>query len=62
MIDRNASKLGGFCPGSKIQIRLMYDTMTICCLGGSRPPSSDRDRDGDDTNLETFKLSEVLSV
>jgi hypothetical protein len=36
--------------------------MTVWCLRKSRPPSSDSDNDGDDTDLQIPKLSEVLSA
>ena len=37
--------------------------MTICCLKGSGPPSSNSDCDGDDdTNFEIPKLNEVSSA
>ena len=42
----------------------MYYLMIICCLTESGPPSNDNDSDnyGDDINLETPKLNEVLNA
>ena len=39
----------------------MYYIMTICCLRESKPPSNDKDNDGDDdNNREIPNMSEVL--